>query len=291
MSDCSLIRFFKMLKKLEILPKLVGCGGHNVSSPGWDKNIHTETIPRGGTPQRQRLEPCKCCGPPRQSRISRGLLFKEKAQATSPWRSASDPETRSLARQAGSESNLAAEAPPSTGRGCPARLGPNGRQRIPRSPRSTRNAPALSSLTIPRRRRGTTRWREGPLPSSRSERCDGCGWRTFVTPPAGGRWAIRGAEILPIAGLPRSEASPIAPATAKWLIGRRSRDRSHRSDEGSVPSGVHGGCREVACHGYSPTVLPNTQIRPGASAPASRRVDSDWIRSGRNPASRALVST
>ena len=25
MSDCSLIRFFKMLKKLEILPKLAGC--------------------------------------------------------------------------------------------------------------------------------------------------------------------------------------------------------------------------------------------------------------------------
>jgi hypothetical protein len=34
MGDCSLIRFFKMLKKLEILPKLVGCGGSNVSAFG-----------------------------------------------------------------------------------------------------------------------------------------------------------------------------------------------------------------------------------------------------------------
>jgi hypothetical protein len=50
---CSLIRFFKMLKKLEILPKFVGCGGRNVSSSAWDKNIHPQTIPRGGTPQRQ----------------------------------------------------------------------------------------------------------------------------------------------------------------------------------------------------------------------------------------------
>jgi GcrA cell cycle regulator len=56
MGDCSLIRFFKMLKKLEILPKLAGGGGCSVSSPVWDKNIHLQTIPRGATPQRQRLE-------------------------------------------------------------------------------------------------------------------------------------------------------------------------------------------------------------------------------------------
>ena len=65
MSDCSLIRFFKMLKKLEILPKLAGYDSRNVSASAWDKNIHSQTIPRGGSPQRQPLEPCKCCGPPR----------------------------------------------------------------------------------------------------------------------------------------------------------------------------------------------------------------------------------
>jgi hypothetical protein len=32
MGDCSLIRFFKMLKKLEILPKSGGCRGRNVSA-------------------------------------------------------------------------------------------------------------------------------------------------------------------------------------------------------------------------------------------------------------------
>jgi hypothetical protein len=32
MGDCSLIRFFKMLKKLEILPKLASWGACNVSA-------------------------------------------------------------------------------------------------------------------------------------------------------------------------------------------------------------------------------------------------------------------
>jgi hypothetical protein len=52
MGDCSLIRFFKMLKKLEIHPKLADCRGHNVSASGKDKNMHPHTIPRGVTPQR-----------------------------------------------------------------------------------------------------------------------------------------------------------------------------------------------------------------------------------------------
>jgi hypothetical protein len=34
MGDCSLIRFFKMLKKLEILPKSVGKRGRDVSVSG-----------------------------------------------------------------------------------------------------------------------------------------------------------------------------------------------------------------------------------------------------------------
>jgi hypothetical protein len=38
MRDCALIHFFKMLKKLEILPKLGSRGGSNVSAFGWDKN-------------------------------------------------------------------------------------------------------------------------------------------------------------------------------------------------------------------------------------------------------------
>ena len=103
----------------------------------------------------------------------------------------------------------------------PARLGPNGRQRITLGPAPTREAPARRPLAICRFRRGTARRRRGALRSSRSARCDGCGWRTFVNPLAGGRWAIRGAEISPIAGSRRSEGSPIAPAIAKWLIARR----------------------------------------------------------------------
>ncbi len=38
MGDCSLIHFFKMLKKLEILPILVECRGRRVSASGLDKN-------------------------------------------------------------------------------------------------------------------------------------------------------------------------------------------------------------------------------------------------------------
>ena len=34
MGDCGLIRFFKMLKKLEILPKLMDCRACNVSASG-----------------------------------------------------------------------------------------------------------------------------------------------------------------------------------------------------------------------------------------------------------------
>ena len=89
-------------------------------------------------------------------------------------------------------------------------------------------------------------------------------------------------------------ASPIAPAIAEWLIGRRRRGRPRASDKGSAPSRVHGDCRESGAQSCAPcprAVLSNTQIRPGASAPASRRVDADWMRSGRKPASRAVVST
>ena len=45
---------------------------------------------------------------------------------------------------------------------------------------------------------------------------------------------------------------------------------------------------------YTPSrrsALSNTQMRPGASAPASRRVEPDRMRSGCKPTSRALVST
>src|SRR5258708_35875580 len=56
MRDCALIRFFKMLKKLEILPKLVSRGGSNVSAFGWDKNNRPYTIRAAGTPQRQPVE-------------------------------------------------------------------------------------------------------------------------------------------------------------------------------------------------------------------------------------------
>jgi len=34
MGDCSLIRFFKMLKKLEILPESGGCRSQDVSASG-----------------------------------------------------------------------------------------------------------------------------------------------------------------------------------------------------------------------------------------------------------------
>jgi hypothetical protein len=41
---------------------------------------------------------------------------------------------------------------------------------------------------------------------------------------------------------------------------------------------------------YRPAVPSNTQMRPGALTPASRRVEADWISSGRKAASRAVVS-
>ena len=135
-------------------------------------------------------------------------------------------------------------APPCAGRPHPARLGPDGRQCITSGPAPTREAHARRPLAICRFRRGTAPRRRGALRSSKSERCGGCGWRTFVNPLAGGRWAIRGAEISPIAGSRRSEGSRIAPAIAKWLIARRRLGGPLHSERSSAPSGAHGGWRE-----------------------------------------------
>jgi hypothetical protein len=52
MGDCSLIRFFKMLKKLEIHPRLAGYGGRNVSASAWEKNSALRPLRAVATPQR-----------------------------------------------------------------------------------------------------------------------------------------------------------------------------------------------------------------------------------------------
>src|SRR6202453_4920581 len=244
--DCRLIRFFKMLNKLEILSKVVG-GGAETSRRLFRTRISVpQTISRGGRRSDSDWS-IKWCGPPRPSKTSRSSLCRERAQATFLQRSASDPETPSLARRAGSESNSAgAGALPCAGRAHPARLGLNGRQRITLGPTPTHSAPALPRFAIWKSRRGTAGRQGEALAQPRLERCDGCGSRRFATPPADGRSAIRGAEISPIAGSRRSEANPIAPAIAKWRIGRRRRGRARASDKGSAPSGVHGGCREAS---------------------------------------------
>ena len=104
-----------------------------------------------------------------------------------------------------------------------------------------------------------------------------------MTRPAGGRWAIRGAEILPIAGSRRSEGSPIAPAIAKWLIVRRTRDRLRGSDKGSARSQVHGGYREgglllLGAGALTPAILPNGSRR-AADRPFRPSNDADQARS------------
>ena len=85
--------------------------------------------------------------------------------------------------------------------------------------------------------------RLGPLAKPRSGRCGGCGLRKSANPPAAGRSAIREAVISPIAGSPRSGASPIARAIAGWPTGRHRRGRAG-SGKASPPSGIRGGWPE-----------------------------------------------
>ena len=87
-----------------------------------------------------------------------------------------------------------------------ARLVPNGRAaHYPRPSADARRLRRRRRLAISRSRRGTGRAAGRALAKPRSERCDGCGSRTFANPPAGGRSAIREAEISPIAGSRRSK--------------------------------------------------------------------------------------
>ena len=80
---------------------------------------------------------------------------RERAQATSQPRSASDPETPSLARRAGSGSNSGGGRASGRGEMKAARVGPDGRLRITLGPMATTTAPPLRSLAISRSRRGT----------------------------------------------------------------------------------------------------------------------------------------
>jgi hypothetical protein len=50
--DCALIRFFKMLNKLEIHPRRAGDGGRNVFASAWEKNFAFRPFRAVGAPQR-----------------------------------------------------------------------------------------------------------------------------------------------------------------------------------------------------------------------------------------------
>jgi hypothetical protein len=64
-----------------------------------------------------------------------------------------------------------------------------------------------------------------------------------------------------------------------------------RRETGVLPNALWSAADAVGDRVYKPLVPSNTQIRPGASAPASRRVDADWTSSGCKPTSLAVVST
>jgi hypothetical protein len=284
MRDCALIRFFKMLKKLEILPKLVSRGGSNVSAFGWDKNNRPLTIPRGWDAAATASGARACYGPPRQSRTSRSSLFRERARATSlrlwAWR----PEMRLSARRAGWGSNSAA-ASAAREHARRSRVDLNGRVLLTLGPAPT--APTAPSLAIP----GSSRWRggrRGRLAKSRLARCDGYGSRTFANSPVAGRLAIReaGSSPIPVLRLPR--ASPIAPAIVAWRIARLRRGRARASGKGSGQSPVPGGrpeglatsagtCRSGLAHrrrfraGLTRTGSGGAACRPRGRSPRRRR--------------------
>jgi len=215
MGDCSLIRFFKMLKKWEILPKLVSCGGLRrllvrlgQEYPSSDHSARrsaaataigavqmlwtaeaVEDLKRLALQGKSASHISVALGVGSRKRGHRqGKPDRNQTERRGRLRAREGPASRASAQMGGADHSL-----------------PGRRATLRRRRRS--RSPGLAG--------GTAGRRERALASSRSERCDGCGWRTFVTPPAGGRWAIRGAGILPIAGSRQSEASPIAPAIAK----------------------------------------------------------------------------
>ena len=178
-----------------------------------------QTIPRGRNAAATAIGACECCGRPRQLRISRGLLSKERAQ---PYRRGARRRVAKRGDRQGEPDRDQTER--RRGRGAS------------RGKTGARGGAQWATLATFRRRRRTRRrvarsrdlqsrpgreGRRGALAKPRSGRCGGCGSRTFANPPAGGRSAIREAETSPIAGSRRRKASPIAPAIAGWLTGRR----------------------------------------------------------------------
>ena len=215
--------------------------------------------------------------------------MKERAQAGLRRPLASDPGMRSSARRAGSGSSSAAagDGLPGLTRPRCVRVGPSMRPLIPPSPTPGTQASLPPPPAASRRR--TRGGRRGAFAMPRSARCGACVSRTFANPPVGGPSAIRETATSPIAGSRRSEANPIAPVTAGWLTGPRTRDRPYEGDKEFRPSRVH----EPFCEDgrYTVSICSNTQIWPGAFRPASRRVEADWMKSGRKPALCAVVST
>ena len=174
------------------------------------------------------------------------LALEGKSAAISPRRWASGPATLSSARRAGSGSNSTAAA--GALRPAPrrrARLGRNGRRLATLGPTPPSQARPVALARDPWLAPGRGR-RRGHSAKPRSERCDGCGSRTFVNPPAGGRSAIREAGTSPIAGSRRWKASPIAPAIAGWptaAAGEAERERAAGISRANSWEFVAGGLR------------------------------------------------
>ena len=283
-----------MLKKLEILP-LVGGLWTATSLCLPRKRISVLSPFRGSKAAAKAIGASKCCGPPRPSRISKNLPSQERARAISLRRSGWDPGTRSSARRAGSESNSRAAAAalrrPAPRRS--ARGGRNGRMfgTLGRMRKTMAPIPPLfGDLQIkPREGRGAA-WTFGEAEIGEMRRLrfeeirkSACRWP--LGDPRSGDFAYCG--LTPVGG--QSYCAGHCRMAYRPPQARPSRQRQglHRHREF-----VAGGLR-TARGAYAPAgvaILSNTQIRPGASAPASRRVDADWTRRGRKPASWAVVS-
>ena len=188
----------------------------------------------------------------------------------------------------------AAGAPPDAARRRRARLGPDGRLRITLRPMATPWLQLCRSLAIP----GQAGGGEGGVDLWRSrDRRDAAaavrGDSRIRLPVAARRSEKRGFRLLrAYAGQepvllrrPLPDGLSAAKCAREAESSERPTLRAHREPVAAV--------LKVARRFYAAArraVLSNTQMRPGASAPASRRVDADWIRRGRKPASRAVAS-
>ena len=155
-----------------------------------------------------------------------------------------------------------------------ARVGPNGRPRIPLGPTPTRNAPALPLARDPGSRRGTSRaaWTSfgeaeiGEMRRLRFEdiRESACRWP--LGDPRSGEFAY--------CGLTPAEGQSYCAGHCRMAYRSPQRARPSRGSEGSARSRVHGGCREAACATRRPAAPSSRTRRSGPERPRPLRAAS-----------------